>query len=165
MIGGAGNDTYVVDNAGDIVTENGGEGTDTVQTTLTTYTLGGERREPHAIPARRRSTAPATASPTRDQATAANTLDGGAGADTLTGGAGNDTYVVDNAGDVVTETAGEGTDTVQTALTSYTLAANVENLTLTGAAAITGTGNALANMHHRQYAAPTRWTAAPAPTR
>ena len=30
-------------------------------------------------------------------------LDGGAGADTMTGGAGNDTYVVDNAGDTVTE--------------------------------------------------------------
>ena len=69
-------------------------------------------------------------------------LDGGAGTDTLIGGAGNDTYVVDAAGDVVTETAGEGTDTVQSAI-SYTLGANVENLTLTGTAAINA---------HRQYA-------------
>jgi Ca2+-binding RTX toxin-like protein len=37
-----------------------------------------------------------------------NVLDGGAGADTLIGGAGNDTYVVDNAGDVVTEVASGG---------------------------------------------------------
>ena len=42
-----------------------------------------------------------------------NILDGGAGADTMIGGAGNDTYVVDTAGDVVTESASEGTDTVQ----------------------------------------------------
>ena len=42
-----------------------------------------------------------------------DTLDGGAGADTMIGGAGNDTYVVDNAGDVVTEKSGEGTDTIR----------------------------------------------------
>lgn len=73
-----------------------------------------------------------------------DTLDGGIGADTLDGGAGSDVYVVDNAGDVVVEAANAGTDTVQAGI-SYTLGANVENLTLTGSAAINGTGNALAN--------------------
>ena len=61
-----------------------------------------------------------------------DTLDGGAGADTLIGGAGNDTYVVDSAGDEVTEAADEGADTVRSSI-SYTIGANVENLTLTGA--------------------------------
>ena len=73
-----------------------------------------------------------------------DTLDGGTGADTLYGGTGNDTYVVDNAGDVVTEYANEGIDTVQSGI-SYTLGNNVENLTLTGTAAINGTGNELDN--------------------
>ncbi len=74
-----------------------------------------------------------------------NLLDGGTGADQMNGGTGDDTFVVDDAGDVVTEDAGEGTDTVRASL-SYTLGANVENLILTGASAIDGTGNNLANV-------------------
>ncbi len=73
-----------------------------------------------------------------------DTLDGGAGNDTLTGGAGNDTYIVDSTSDAVIESSGEGTDSVL-ASSTFTLAANVENLTLTGSAAIDGTGNDLAN--------------------
>lgn len=70
-----------------------------------------------------------------------NTLNGGAGADSMAGGLGNETYIVDNISDVVTEAAASGIDTVQSSVT-YILAANVENLTLTGALAINGTGNA-----------------------
>jgi len=45
----------------------------------------------------------------------------------------------------VIENLNEGTDTVQSSVT-YTLGANVENLTLTGSAAINGTGNDLNNV-------------------
>ncbi|GIW56424.1 MAG: hypothetical protein KatS3mg082_2828 [Nitrospiraceae bacterium] len=74
-----------------------------------------------------------------------DTLDGGPGADTLVGGLGNDIYVVDDAGDMVTEAANEGSDTVKSSI-SYTLGEHVENLTLTGSAAINGAGNALNNV-------------------
>jgi Ca2+-binding RTX toxin-like protein len=72
-------------------------------------------------------------------------LDGGTGIDTMRGGTGDDTYIVDRSGDLVTELANEGADTVQSSLT-YTLGANVENLTLTGTGNLKGTGNALDNI-------------------
>jgi Ca2+-binding RTX toxin-like protein len=84
-------------------------------------------------------------------------LDGGIGNDTMTGGIGNDTYIVESAGDIVTEFFGSliepesgellsgGNDTVLASI-DYTLTNFVENLTLTGSAAINGTGNALNNV-------------------
>ncbi len=75
----------------------------------------------------------------------ADTLDGGTGADHMTGGAGNDLYYVDNAGDVVVEAADGGVDKVISSV-SYTLAAWVENLELTGSAGLSGTGNASNNV-------------------
>ena len=62
----------------------------------------------------------------------------------MSGGLGDDSYSVDDAGDVVNEASGEGTDLVQSAIT-YTLPANVENLTLTGVGNLNATGNTLAN--------------------
>ena len=73
-----------------------------------------------------------------------DTLDGGAGADRMTGGAGADHYYIDAAGDVVVEESGGGRDLV-TASVATTLAANVEDLELVGAARH-GTGNASANL-------------------
>jgi Ca2+-binding RTX toxin-like protein len=79
-----------------------------------------------------------------------DTMDGGAGndvldshgdnagVDLLRGGAGDDIYGVYNTNTVILENAGEGNDTVWTAV-NYTLAANVENMYLVGA--ITGNGN------------------------
>src|SRR5262249_9056199 len=74
-----------------------------------------------------------------------NILDGGAGADKLIGGLGDDTYIVDNSGDVTTEAANGGTDLVKSSI-SYTLGANIENLTLTGTADINAIGNVLNNI-------------------
>lgn len=66
---------------------------------------------------------------------------------TIYGGSGNDVYVISDATIKLSEAAGGGTDLVKTAV-SFTLGNNFENLTLNGTAAISGTGNALANQMH-----------------
>jgi Ca2+-binding RTX toxin-like protein len=153
MLGGAGNDKYVVDNASDAVTENANEGTDTVQSSIT-YTLGANVENltlsgTTAINGTGNGLdnklTGNSAVNTLSGGTGNDTLDGGAGADKLNGGAGNDSYVVDNTGDVVTENANEGIDSVQSSI-SYTLTVNAEALTLTGATSINGTGNASNNL-------------------
>ena len=143
MAGGAGNDTYVVDAAGDVVTENSSEGTDLIQSSVSFTASANVENLTLTGTAAINATGNDMANTLTGNA-GANVLDGGAGADTVAGGSGNDTYVVDNAGDVVTEAAGEGTDLIQSSV-SYTASVNVENLTLTGMAAINATGNALAN--------------------
>ena len=141
MAGGLGNDTYYVDDAGDTVNENAGEGTDTVIAGISTTLTANVENLTLAV-AGLAGTGNALANQLTGSA-GSDTLDGGEGADTLSGGAGNDTYRVDNLGDVVTESAGDGIDTVIASI-SHTLSTNVENLVL-AAPGLTGTGNDLAN--------------------
>jgi Ca2+-binding RTX toxin-like protein len=144
MFGGIGNDTYIVDNAGDVVTENTGEGTDTVQSSVS-FTLGANV-DNLTLTGTKSVNAYGNADSNVLIGNAENNLlDGAAGADQMVGGDGNDTYVVDNLGDFIIENTNEGTDTVRSSVT-HTLGFNFENLVLTGTGSINGTGNELANV-------------------
>ncbi|QYO64416.1 dCTP deaminase [Leptolyngbya sp. 7M] len=154
MAGGAGNDTYIVDSAGDTITEAAAAGIDTVQAGVT-YTLGAELENltltgNSAIDGTGNELDNVIIGNSANNVLTGNagndTLDGGLGADTMIGGSGNDTYVVNEAGDVVTEASvfGGTEDTVLSSI-SYTLGANLENLTLTGTDPINGFGNTLDN--------------------
>jgi Ca2+-binding RTX toxin-like protein len=145
MSGGAGDDTYIVDSVGDVVVELTASGTDKVNVVgLAAYTLT-DNVEALVLGVGSIDGSGNALNNTLTGNSGANTLDGKGGADTMIGGAGNDTYIVDNAGDVVVENLNEGTDRVKSAVT-YTLAANVEELELTGAANIDAIGNSLANL-------------------
>ena len=160
LTGGAGNDTYLV-GAGDSIVEKAGEGTDLVQSAATftlsanvenlaltgTAAINGSGNEgANVISGNEANNALSGlgGNDTLNGGAGNDTLDGGTGADAMAGGTGNDVYVFDNAGDTATENAAEGTDEVRSTLTSA-LGANLENLTLLGAAVINGSGNELAN--------------------
>ncbi|QHB28516.1 hemolysin-type calcium-binding bacteriocin [Pseudomonas monteilii] len=146
LVGGLGNDIYVVDNAADVVIEDAGAGTDTVRTTLASYTLGANVENLIYTGVDNFVGGGNTLDNIITSGAGNDLLNGGAGADRLVGGLGNDTYVVDNAADVVIEAAGAGADSVRTTLAAYTLGANVENLTYTGAGNFIGGGNTLDNL-------------------
>ncbi|HYE27641.1 MAG TPA: calcium-binding protein [Allosphingosinicella sp.] len=174
MNGGTGSDVYIVDDSGDVVNENAGEGAnDEVRTTLAAYTLGanvenlrytgsgnftgtGNELNNYIYGAGGNDTL--SGGDGHDTLTGNggdDTLYGGAGHDVLSGGTGadymegndgNDVYTVDNSGDTVVEASGEGVDQVYSTLASYTLPSEIENGTVNTGAGASITGNALANV-------------------
>jgi parallel beta-helix repeat protein len=156
MEGGLGNDIYYVDDNGDLVVEaaDGGIGDQVI--TAVNYTLSANVENIRASGTgnviltgnelNNRMLGNSAANTLKGEA-GHDTLNGGAGADSMEGGDGNDVYYVSIIGDLVVEkSTGSlgGIDTVYSSI-DYTLAANVENLILTGTAA-RGTGNILSNI-------------------
>jgi trimeric autotransporter adhesin len=171
MNGNGGNDLYIVDNEGDLIQEHGVGDIDTVQSTVS-YALsanlevlqltgagaidgtGNELNNTLTGNSANNALSGGFGNDTLRGNAGADTLiggagndslDGGTGADVLRGGSGNDRYVVDNASDTIEENALEGIDSVLSSI-SHSLAAGVENLTLSGAAAINATGNTSHNI-------------------
>ncbi|MDB9537592.1 DUF4347 domain-containing protein [Dolichospermum planctonicum CS-1226] len=154
LIGGKGNDTFVVDNIGDIIAEGLNGGIDTVESSITwtlrnhlenltlqgTTAINGTGNNLNNIITGN------TGNNTLNGGLGNDTLIGDLGNDTLIGGVGNDSYYVDNTADIITELVGQGLDSVFSTAATYTLSANVENLTLQGTTAINGTGNTLNNI-------------------
>jgi Ca2+-binding RTX toxin-like protein len=160
MSGGLGDDTYIVDNTGDRIRERRDQGIDSVFSsvdfTLTAHienlTLTGNERL-NATGNRFNNSLTGNDANNVLRGLAGgdrlfgfggdDTLDGGLDADLMSGGAGNDRYIVDNLGDILSESAAQGTDVVESSV-DFTLGANFEELILTGTALV-GTGNDLSN--------------------
>ncbi len=164
LVGGAGNDVYYVGAAGDSVVEAAGEGNDQVRTALAYYALaanvetlvytggGAFTGVGNALDnvifggAGNDSLDGGDGNDVLSAGLGNDTLTGGLGNNVLIGGDGNDNYYVRSSGDTLVENAGEGVDRVLTALGSYTLRNNIENLTFTGSGNFAGHGNAQDNV-------------------
>lgn len=149
MIGYGGNDTYLVDNPGDVVVDIANGGTDEIRSSVS-----------YILPANVENlilTGSANINGTGNMLAnlltgndGNNILDGGLGIDSYAGGKGNDTYIVDSIPEAsnITEAADGGNDTIKFKVNSdgsYMLGSNIENAILLGTGLIALTGNDLNN--------------------
>jgi trimeric autotransporter adhesin len=142
LVGGAGNDTFVINSTSDIVQDTVTTTSDVLSSSVS-YTLP---TNINRLILTGTAALVGTANSANDTLTAntgADTLVSGTGVDSLVGGTGANLFVVNNASDIVNVGSTHGVDTIQSSV-SYTASANVANLTLTGTAALLGTGNSLA---------------------
>jgi Ca2+-binding RTX toxin-like protein len=135
MIGGTGNDSYHVDSAHDVVTENSGAGSDTIYVSLSYTNAANVER---LILSGSGDFNAAGLNGQNDILvgnSGNNILNGRTGGDNMSAGQGDDFYYVNTSADVVNETsaAGSGFDTIFS-MSGYTIAANVERLYLLGTA-------------------------------
>ncbi|MBB3238048.1 M10 family metallopeptidase C-terminal domain-containing protein [Phyllobacterium endophyticum] len=163
LTGLGGNDIYVINSIGDVVNEEGGNGIDGVRSSIS-FDLGSAQARGQVENLTLTGGDDLTGTGNElgnviignsgdnvlDGRAGDDTLHGGFGADTMRGGIGNDIYIVDNAGDVVDEADGDDIDEVRSSISfdlgSAQARGKVENLTLTGSAELTGTGNELGNV-------------------
>jgi Ca2+-binding RTX toxin-like protein len=144
--GGTDNDTYIINNVTDTITEDSNAGIDNVQSSIS-YTLANNFEN---LTLTGKTAINGTGNDLDNTLTgnaAANVLNGGGGNDAMIGGKGNDTYYVDATADVVSEAANAGTDAIITTLSTYSISAltNIENLNYSGSSDAILTGNALVN--------------------
>ncbi|MEO8240879.1 MAG: hypothetical protein ABI832_01135 [bacterium] len=162
MVGGSGSDLYIVDNIDDRAVEALHGGDDEVRSSVT-FTLGAFVENltgtgSDAIDLTGNSQANEILGNDAENFLSGgggddtmignlgnDTLDGGNGADSMVGGDDDDTYVVNDAGDETVELSHDGHDQVFASI-NWSLSSNIEDLTLTGKAALKGTGNATDNI-------------------
>jgi serralysin len=160
LVGGFGDDIYIVNVPGTSTIEAAEQGIDEVQTSLAVYALQDNIENLTII----RSISPFTSSFYQSSVGVGNELNnilrggdaydeifgrggddilygGGVASNLLLGQQGSDTYISEIAGDTVIEFAGEGFDTVRTALASFTLRDHVEALIYTGTVDFIGVGS------------------------
>ena len=162
MVGGLGDDVFIVDVVTDKVSDSSGGGIDRVDSSIT-LTLGSYIENLTLTGTDAINGTGNTLANVITGNAAANllsggsfndtifggggndTLDGGTGSDSVGGGAGDDTYFVDLVTDFLFEDADSGFDLVQSGA-AWTLAANFEDLLLTGSTGVSGTGNTQGNL-------------------
>jgi Ca2+-binding RTX toxin-like protein len=138
LIGGKGDDTYLIHSLNDTVIENPGEGNDTIVYVTSSTGSSSLSLASYANVENLTVTGAGTAVLTGNSGD--NILTGNASANIFKGGDGNDTYIV-GTGDLIVETASTGGNDTVISNASFGLSLYIENLTLTGTSAINGTGN------------------------